>query len=366
MNQRRTSLLAAALSALLLLCTVGLCLGLAGCGKTPDDGPVGTDTEPADGTGNAEDADSVTEPGTFPVTEPATEADTTPDFDPVPPNFTADDVSAHREIPLFADMEIPFYDEKVGLAPTIAPYLVEGSTACVVIFPGGGYFQRTDGGEGIEIAEAYNAAGLSAFVVRYRYDAAGVSGSVTYDRHAIMADAQRAVQFVRYYADEFGISRDKVAVCGFSAGGHLAMVIAEHADELYEGASESAIGWCDSHPDALVLGYPLVNMKNAYYTVPIIFLNGEQKDPDAIAKYSYTYRLEALPPTFMFAYKKDDTVSVRLNAQAMQKDMEEAGLRVECYLFNDGAHGIGLGKNYADYSRWHDLSVAFLKDVFGQ
>lgn len=343
-------------------CMLILPCALVGC----DTAPADTDTAPASqNEATRPETPPDTDPAADPVTAAATEADTTPDLPPVAPNFTSDDVDAHKEIPLFADMAVPYYDEKVGLAPTIAAYIVADSPACVVILPGGGYFQRTDGAEGIEIAEAYNAAGISAFVVRYRYDANGMSGKVTYDRHAFMADAQRAVQFVRYYADSFGISRDKVAVCGFSAGGHLAMVISEHTDELYEGADQSAIGLVDSHPDALVLGYPLVNMKNAYYTVPVIFLNEDQKNQEMLQKYSYTYRLEALPPTFMFAYKSDDTVSVRINAQAMQKDMEAAGMTVECYLFKDGAHGIGLGKSYADYSRWHELSVAFLKNQFG-
>lgn len=344
--------------ALLVLCT------LSGCDKSTDKTGTGTESITGPVTQAETDTDTPESASEF-MTEPATEVDTTPEFDPVPPNFTSDDISNHRSIPLFADMDVPFYDEKVGLLPTIEPYIVNDSPACVVIFPGGGYFQRTDTEEGVDIAKAYNDAGISAFVVHYRYDANGLNGKVTYDRHAFMADAQRAVQFVRYYADEFGISRDKVAVCGFSAGGHLGMVISEHADELYEGAEQSAIGLCDSRPDALVLGYPLVNMKNAFYTVPIIFLNEDQKNQEMLQKYSYTYRLEALPPSFMFAYKNDDMVSVRLNAQAMAKDMEAAGMTVECYLFKDGAHGIGLGKQYADYSRWFDLSVTFLKNVFG-
>lgn len=373
MNHKLPAYAPLALLALLALTVTVLVTGCAGgkgdAGTTADTTPVSEsaapDTAESAGTDTQDAGETASEPLTEGETEPV-ESETLPPLPLVAPNFTADDVAAHREIPLFADMDVPYYSEKIGLAPTIAPYLVPDSPACVVIFPGGGYFQRTDGAEGIEIAEAYNAAGISAFVVRYRYDAAGMDGkNVTYDRHAFMADAQRSVQFVRYYADEFGVSRDKVAVCGFSAGAHLAMVIAEHTDELYDGAADSAIGRCDTHPDALVLGYPLVNMKNAFYTVPNIFLNTERRNADAIARYSYTYRLEALPASFMFAYKNDETVSVRLNADAMRKDMEAAGMTVECHIFNDGAHGIGLGKNYPDYSRWHGLSVTFLKNVFG-
>ena len=47
----------------------------------------------------------------------------------------------------------------------------------------------------------------------------------------MLADAQRAIQWVRYYADELDISPDKIATCGFSAGGHLSVMVAQHDSE---------------------------------------------------------------------------------------------------------------------------------------
>ena len=84
----------------------------------------------------------------------------------------------------------------------------------VVIFPGGGYDYTSDR-EAEPVANAYLAAGYSAFVVRY---AVGVDAK---HPHPLL-DAAAALALVRARAEEFHIDPQKVAVCGFSAGGHLA------------------------------------------------------------------------------------------------------------------------------------------------
>ena len=113
-------------------------------------------------------------------TEPAqTDAQTTadteavtesvPSYPPVTPP-TEEQITGHEHLLLWPEDNIPYYlenDEK-GLMPTIRAYLCEGARSAVVIFPGGGYFQLSDVSEGVDIAQAYNNAGYSAFVVNYR------------------------------------------------------------------------------------------------------------------------------------------------------------------------------------------------------
>ena len=63
------------------------------------------------------------------------------------PNYKAD----------FASMEIRYSNDGGGNLtdnnPTITPYMVENSKGCVVIYPGGGFFARTDYSEGIQVAK---------------------------------------------------------------------------------------------------------------------------------------------------------------------------------------------------------------------
>ena len=76
------------------------------------------------------------------------------------------------------------------------------------------------GHEGKGYAEFLNAHGIRAFVVDYR---------VSPNRlHQTLGDARRAVRMVRYMAGRLGINRDKIAVMGSSAGGHLAALVSNY------------------------------------------------------------------------------------------------------------------------------------------
>ena len=94
--------------------------------------------------------------------------------------------------------------------PTITAYPAN-SKGAVIIFPGGGYVIRADH-EGTAYAKWLQSIGLTAFVVEYRV--------APYKHPAEISDAMRAVKYVRYYADKYGIDKDKIAVMGSSAGGH--------------------------------------------------------------------------------------------------------------------------------------------------
>ncbi|MBR5870884.1 MAG: alpha/beta hydrolase [Clostridia bacterium] len=264
-------------------------------------------------------------------------------------------IAAHERLPLWPEGEIPYLieDDEKGLQPTIRAYLCEDADAAVVIFPGGGYFQLSEDSEGVAIAEAYNDAGYSAFVVNYRYE--------PYDGRAILADGQRAVQYVRYFAEDFGIDPDKIALCGFSAGGHLSVMVAQHP--VTENLVSDGIGATRSTPDACILAYPVTTLgEGTFYTMPPIFLGDKETDADAIAEYSYPYAIDKMPPTFIFYSVKDEFVNFEANSKAFADAMTKAGGDVVIREYADGGHGIGLGTQYEDYRAWHADSVAFLSE----
>ena len=211
----------------------------------------------------------------------------------------------------------------------------------------------SDTGEGVDIARAYNDAGYSAFVVNYRYE--------PYDGRAILADGQRAVQFVRYFAEDFGIDPDKIALCGFSAGGHLSVMVAEHP--VTENIAADAIGATRSTPDACILAYPVTTLgEGTFETMPRIFLGENMNNAEEIAKYSYPNNIGTMPPTFVFYSVKDQFVNYDANSIAFADAMTAAGRDVTIAAYEDGGHGIGLGTQYKDYAHWHADSVAFLKE----
>lgn len=264
-------------------------------------------------------------------------------------------ISSHEKIALWESGNIPYDKGADTLQATIRAYLADGADSAVVIFPGGGYFQLSDDSEGVAVAKAYNQKGISAFVVNYRYK--------PYDGNAILADGIRSVQFVRRYAKDFGIDPEKIAVCGFSAGGHLAMLVCEKADTFVSPVSDSISAY-NAHPNACILGYPVVTLGDGTYpTMPEIFLGDKKDDETEIAKYSYPYNLSDMPATFAFYGEKDTAVDYSKNAEAITAALKAAGKTAECHAFSDAGHGIGLGESYADYSRWFDLSVTFLQNA---
>ncbi len=100
------------------------------------------------------------------------------------------------------------------------------------------------------IALQFTAAGFHAFIVYYRVAPAM--------HPKPLLDVSRAMCIIRDHADEWNVDGDKIAVCGFSAGGHLAASLGVHWNKAYiensEGISEGM-----NRPDALILCYPVIS-----------------------------------------------------------------------------------------------------------
>lgn len=105
--------------------------------------------------------------------------------------------------------------------PSVTEYAVPGSRGAVVVVPGGGYCMKADH-EGAPIAEMLNQAGVSAYVLDYRVKPCHML--------APLADAKRAIRLVR------SMGYEKVAILGFSAGGHLTCTAAT----LYDAGDPDA------------------------------------------------------------------------------------------------------------------------------
>jgi len=93
-----------------------------------------------------------------------------------------------------------------------------GVRPAVLVLPGGGY-QYCSPREAENVARHYVRAGFHGFVLRYSLgkDAAWPNPLEDYDR---------AMGMIRENAQSWGVIPDKIAVIGFSAGGHLASAAA--------------------------------------------------------------------------------------------------------------------------------------------
>lgn len=239
------------------------------------------------------------------------------------------------------------------------------SDAAVIIFPGGGYALRAEH-EGRGYAEFLNKYGISAFVVQYR---------VSPHRFPLeLLDARRSVRYVRFFADKFGIDKNKICVMGSSAGGHLAALLSTYFQPIdFENLDEiDEEGYL---PDKQILCYPVINLgnKNVGHIPSGVNLLGEiypyeweQCSPHIIAG-------EKTPDAFIWHTFEDGCVNV-INSLEYAKKLKELDKRVEMHIFPDGPHGLGLAPNNPEedvnanfvrkhISQWGNLLINWLKYI---
>lgn len=225
-------------------------------------------------------------------------------------------------------------------------------TGAVVILPGGGYCNRASH-EGEGYATCLAAAGVHAFVVDYR---------VAPHRYPLpQLDARRAVRFVRAYAAEYGIDKQKVAVMGSSAGGHLAASIATCTEPIsFEGLDsldvESAV------PDAQILCYPVICPPSYPFCHTGSYenlLGGHDVEKEETVN-PVSHVSAATPPAFIWHTFDDSSVDVR-NSLTYATALREAGVSVEMHVFPHGYHGLGLAQSDTHVHQWVNLLLNWLR-----
>ena len=229
----------------------------------------------------------------------------------------------------------------------------EENRPAVVICPGGGYVYCSPR-EAEPVALRYAARGIHAFILRYSvgWDAAAFSP---------LQEISWAIGLIRENAEAWHIDPNKIASCGFSAGGHLALAAGLLAE---------------NKPNAMILGYPAVNIPN-YPGVDFMLklLTGKQEVTDEDSAYfSLTNHIDKnSPPVFLAATAED--LLTGFGALPVAQKYSQLGLGYELHVFQHGPHGYSVAdETSADgsedmcnpaFAQWHGLSVQWLHRIFG-
>ena len=240
--------------------------------------------------------------------------------------------------------------------------------AAVLILPGGGYHGCSHR-EAEPVALAFVARGINAFVLNYR------TCAPTYIYPRQLIDASMAITHIRANAEEYDIDPDRIAVVGFSAGGHLAgaLSLMHNRPEVLEalGIEEGS-----NRPNAAVLSYPVVTAYPPTHEGSFKNLLGKPFDEltDAEREYHSLERHvdENSPPMFIWHTATDKGVPARGSLLLAEKYLAH-GIPVSLRLYPTGPHGLSLANRITAHApsqvnpiaaRWVDEAIEFLEIVF--
>lgn len=240
----------------------------------------------------------------------------------------------------------------------------DGKRWAVILCPGGGYGTVAPA-EGEPVALAYLAAGVQAFVLDYSV------APVRWPQAFLELAA--TVAWVREHAEEYGVDPHRIAVCGFSAGGHLAGCMANLWGHPLL-AQRLGLTPAQARPDAAILSYPVITAQGPFASkVSFDNLLGEGEDRPAELSLEESITT-GNPPTFLWATVTDSTVPVE-NTIAYAATLRAAGVPFELHLFSDGPHAMGLATAESAWrpeqvnphaAHWHELSVEWLGRLTGK
>lgn len=210
-------------------------------------------------------------------------------------------------------------------SPSMQIFLPDSAKAtgkAIVILPGGGYAMVAKEHEGTDWAPWFNDMGIAVAVVDYRLPAG--------DRSIPFGDAFEAMRYMRSHADSLNINPDDIGIMGFSAGGHLASVVATQAP-------------ADARPDFQILFYPVISMN------PTLSHMGSHNNllgsdaPETLEReFSSELRVGPTTPPAILLLSDDDRAVDPANSIAYYTALRANNISASLHIYPTGGHGWGF------------------------
>lgn len=206
----------------------------------------------------------------------------------------------------------------------------------MIVLPGGGYKICSDR-EADPVALAYAKAGYQTFILRYTLKDFGPWPMP-------LDDYEEAFSLVCENAETWHVDTEKIAVVGFSAGGHLAACAATMAGHK---------------PAAAILIYPATMREIVDLCQPGMPCPHEHVDGDTC-------------PCFLAACRDDHSVDIR-NTLTLELALAEKGIPFEAHIYSYGGHGFSTAESWVitsevsgRVSKWVQDSIDWLAETMGR
>ncbi len=245
--------------------------------------------------------------------------------------------SARADVTITPDV---VYGHKSGLAMTFDVFTpTENANGAGVLFmvSGGWYSSWSPPEQTQGMFKPLTDKGFTVFAVRH-------GSSPKFSIPEAVADVRRSVRFIRMNAERFKIDDSRLGVYGYSAGGHLSLMLGTASDEGDVNAKDpvnkvsdqvAAVVAFVAPTDLRIMVKDNPNRLPAYDRFPALDLDMKNAEADS----PLVHVTPDDPPTLLIAGDKDDLVPIE-HSRNLQAAFEKA--KVESRLIEVAGAGHGF------------------------
>lgn len=203
---------------------------------------------------------------------------------------------------------------------------------CTVICPGGSYWWCSER-EAEPVALRMLGNGIAAAVVNY---------ACQYQHYPLqLLEILAAITYIRRNSESLHIDPERIAVMGFSAGGHAACTAGLFWQEKL---AEDTLGIVhgEDKPNGMILCYPVITSGEFTHEGSMKCLLGDDPNAELVAKMSLENQVtENAPQAFIWHTSEDGLVPVE-NSLLIAAALHKKGIDVEMHIYPRGGHGLSL------------------------
>lgn len=256
----------------------------------------------------------------------------------------------------------PFLGEN-GCDPTLTTYLPYNMTEmsrqdqmrpAILLCPGGGYHFLSQR-EAEVIALRFLPMGYNAYVLNY---------SVAPHSFPVqIREVAAAMELIHANAGKWNTDTSRIAIMGFSAGGHLA----GHYSNCYDCPEVREVFPDSKAVQASILCYPVITADPAHrHTGSFVHLSGHAlPTQEDIEKFSlHTKVSDRTPPTFLWHTAEDKTVPV-MNSLLYAEALTAHKVPFALHIYPFGCHGLATvdGETNGELPAPYSLAANWLDEL---